>query len=61
MKWPHDLILPREDRDGPRLNGSAREYSVKSALSNSKDWILRYIRTYLFLHSPHQFAAGIKE
>ena len=27
---------------------TAREVKCKSALSSSEDWILRYIRTYLF-------------
>ena len=30
------------------LNRSAREVKCKSALSSPKDWILRYIKTYLF-------------
>ena len=35
--------------DGVRLNRSAREVKCKSTLSNPEDWMLCYIRTYLFI------------
>ena len=39
--------------DGIWLNRSARDVKCKSALSSPKDWILRYIKTYLFYCKHH--------
>ena len=42
-------ILPTQRSwDGIWLNRSAGEVKCKSALSSPKDWILRYIKIYLF-------------
>ncbi len=41
------LNASQRSRDGIQSNRSARE-KIKSALSNPDDWILRYIRTYLY-------------
>ena len=41
-------MLPREVEMVFDWTGSAREVNCKRALSNPRDWIERYVKTYLY-------------
>ena len=42
------LDASQRSRDGASLNRSVREVKCKSALNGPEDWILCYIRTFLY-------------